>query len=201
MTATRQLHPGQAPVDLSRLRDITDIEKIPLPADVSAPLWLWLAIPLVLVLSLLIIWRCRRRLPRKAPTVPPDRWALAELDRLQADSAATDAERFHTRLTDIVREYLERRFSVQAFQRTTSEFMQALVGIDPLSTEQRKTIGSLLERCDFAKFARTAFSRDECIASAQMAQDVIASIDRRNGVAFAPVITHDSADGASGFLK
>lgn len=160
--------------DVSEARDNTPIEELP-PPD-TWPVWL-LFVPGVLlttglVLIAWILWR--RRLPWALP-LSPERAALRELDRLPPPSPTSlaEAERYHTRLSGIVRRYLERRFRLPASRRTTSEFLDSMRQSPQLTTEQQELLREFLERCDLAKFAHSEPSADECRAAARMARDLI----------------------------
>src|SRR5205814_632429 len=102
-------------------------------------------------------------------------WAVAELDRLEKSDLPErgQVERFHRELADVVRRYLEARFNLQAPRQTTAEFLTGLRGSGVLSTEAKDLVGSLLERCDLAKFARADFSAPDCRKSAQSARRLV----------------------------
>jgi hypothetical protein len=167
----------EPPVDLSQLRDITDIEKVPTYVVTGVPLWVWFVLAtLPLLVILLVVWWRRRTTPRKMP-VPARQWALAQMDLLQSapDSASSDV--FHARLADIIRRYLEMRLEVPALRRATPELAAQLASSTLLTTEQRKQLLWLLERCDLAKFALVPFSAEECRATAQQAREFISTTD------------------------
>jgi hypothetical protein len=107
--------------------------------------------------------------------VPPDRWALAELDRIDGLGLpeAGDVERYHTLLSDVVRGYLERRYRLPASRQTTPEFLKAVAAAGLLTPARQAVLGGFLERCDLAKFARAGYSADECRAAAAMARELV----------------------------
>lgn len=161
------------PGDLSRLRGITGIEEV--PAAPLAPRWpYWLALSLVISTGLVVAgWKVARRRGRAAaPPLPPDLWALAELDRLEAMKLpeAGAVERFHTLLSDVVRSYLERRFDMRAPRQTTIEFLETMRQSPQLTATQQELLRAFLSRCDLAKFARAMPSAEECGATAAMAR-------------------------------
>ncbi len=132
------------------------------PLAARAALWPWIA-ALLAAFALWWLWRHRRRKadpsPQAAPPDPrtPQEAALADLDALEASGLWEDrrAREFYVALTDILRRYLERRFSIPAWILTTAEIIRQMrrADIDRRLTGAAQT---LLERSDLVKFARWA---------------------------------------------
>ena len=57
-------------------------------------------------------------------------------------------------VSDIVRVYLEERFSFRAPERTTEEFLHELKATNLLLPDQKQSLGDFLSICDMVKFAR-----------------------------------------------
>jgi hypothetical protein len=113
-----------------------------------------------------------------------DIWALARLSRL-ADEGLIEAglvEQFYIRLSDIVRQYIERRFRIHAPKQTTREFL-ALARDHSRLAKYRHEAGQCLQAADMVKFARFRPDRgqsDEALENAR--QFVRASAARVEGV-------------------
>ena len=122
--------------------------------------------------------------------MPPDQWALAELDRIAglALPATGEIERYHTLLSNTMRHYLELRFQVPASQQTTPEFLKTVSTSEFLTREQQQILGQFLEHCDLAKFARVGFSEEQCLAAVHMARTLIEQT--------APAVATGKADAA-----
>jgi hypothetical protein len=154
-----------AKVDISEARDITPIEELPpLPSDAEAqPVWPWLLAPLPLVVVVLV-WVLRRRssAAKEPPLYEVVLRHLQELQRQPTDSAA-QVERWHTRLSDLLRWYLEKRLNLPATRQTTAEFFKALESNDKVAAQQRAQLNELLVQCDLAKFARVVPAREDCL--------------------------------------
>lgn len=140
------------PVLLEGLRDIRG------PVDVPPDLtWLWIALG-VLALAVLawLAWRKWFRPKAKPPALPPLVPAYrAALDELQAALALIhEPEPFCTRVSQIIRVYLERQFELHAPERTTEEFLHELQAAPVLNVAQKGSLEHFLERCDLVKFAR-----------------------------------------------
>lgn len=126
------------------------------------PRWLvalLLVVLLAIILSLVLVaLTAKARKPAESlePAIPADVLALARLKALQekgyVDSGAH--EPFYVELSDIVRKYLESRFSLHAPDRTTEEFLREAAGTNLLSPEHQQLTRSFLEQCDLVKFAR-----------------------------------------------
>jgi len=61
---------------------------------------------------------------------------------------------FYERISDILRHYIEHRFSLRAPERTTEEFLVELRFANDLSAADKNSLGEFLEHCDMVKFAR-----------------------------------------------
>ena len=61
---------------------------------------------------------------------------------------------FYERISDILRHYIEHRFSLRAPERTTEEFLFELANTDVLSESDKESLGEFLQHCDLVKFAR-----------------------------------------------
>lgn len=167
------------PPEIRQLRDITGIEEVP-----PAPAARWWPIGLGAGLAILCLgaagwlgWKLARR--RRPVTLPPEQWALAELDKVEALRLpeAGQVERYHTLLSDIVRRYLELRFGLHASRQSTEEFLAGMEQAPELSAPQRQQLRSFLQHCDLAKFARAGFSPEDCQAVAVMAREVVRPTD------------------------
>lgn len=88
--------------------------------------------------------------------VPADEIAYAELIRLRAARLPEKglSREYYYRLSDIVRHYLEARFSLRAPEMTTEEFLNELKLSEALSSKHKGLLKDFLEKCDLVKFAR-----------------------------------------------
>ena len=102
-------------------------------------------------------------LPPK-PKLPPHVVALSELDKLKAEQLwqHDKVKDYYTRLTDIIRVYLEERYEVPAMEQTTQEILSDFKGENSqikgkLFTGLQKT----LDTADLVKFAKYTPLADE----------------------------------------
>jgi hypothetical protein len=113
------------------------------------------------VLSGFIFWRKRRHGTITPPLqLRPEEIALQELERLLAEDLISRGEikYFHTRISDILRRYIENRFGLHAPERTTEEFLVALSreksSGHTLIGSHKTLLTDFLTQCDLVKFAR-----------------------------------------------
>jgi hypothetical protein len=159
----------------TQLRDITGIED-----QSRAPPRAWwpviLGVAGALGMSLfLVTWRFCRQNTNQAKMLPGP-WALAELSRIEVQIASADRDelnRYPTKLSEVVRLYLERRFQFRAPRQTTPEFLHDIQDSPLMPASYRELLKDFLERCDLAKFAQIQFPQEECQALAQTARKFV----------------------------
>lgn len=144
--------------DPTALRDIKGEVDVPLP-NRARTLAIVGAIVGGLLVTLAIFWiaqRSRRTTREEArPQIAPGAWALRELARLQADDLIDrDVPGYYVRLTDIVRQYIERRFGLSAPERTTDEFLREAQDHRALGDDHKRSLADFLRAADMVKFAR-----------------------------------------------
>ncbi|MEA3489223.1 MAG: hypothetical protein U9R44_02625 [Candidatus Omnitrophota bacterium] len=80
---------------------------------------------------------------------------------------------YYTRLSDIIRHYLENRFSLRAPEMTTEEFMEKLKRSPALIDEHKGLLKDFLSNCDLVKFAKYGPSPLEILDSFQAAERLV----------------------------
>ena len=138
-----------------------DIRDIRPPYEI-AQTWLWvLAAAAVLAVFAGPAWLALRwwRRPAQVSLLAA---TLVRLEGTRPLMQAGDVQGFSIAVSDIVRDYVERRFSVHARAQTTVEFLRAALGpkTSPLKAHEQQ-LGDFLRYCDLAKFARWTFAAAE----------------------------------------
>ncbi|MBK7480262.1 MAG: hypothetical protein IPI69_11465 [Bacteroidales bacterium] len=82
--------------------------------------------------------------------------AFRELELLRDEQLWQKGEtkRYYTRLTEIIRQYLENRYGVNSLELTTSETLEALLKTGFKKNELYKRLRSVLNQADLVKFAK-----------------------------------------------
>ena len=130
-----------------------------------------LGILLLLSVIFLVVYALNRRkknipifsLPSK-PKLPPHVIALGELNKLKEEQLwqHDKVKDYYTRLTDIIRVYLEERFEVPAMEQTTHEILSEFKGKESqVSGKLYSGLQRTLEVSDLVKFAKYTPLADE----------------------------------------
>ena len=120
----------------------------------------------------------RSRAPVAAP-LEPHEWARGELDRLAGGDLVRhgDVHGFFVGLSDIVRGHVERRFGLDAPDRTTREFLDEARRSPLLGEERRAVLAGFLREADLVKFAGARPDAARCDEALALAREfVIGSI-------------------------
>ena len=101
-----------------------------------------------------------------APPRPAHEIAFEEIAALESESLWQRGmvKEFHSRVTGIVRQYIEDRFQVRALEQTSDEVLSA-DAIRALAPEATDHLRAMLLRADLVKFAKHQPMRDEHEAS------------------------------------
>lgn len=127
---------------------------------------LLMALPVIALFTLLLtagllywfVFRKPVRTVKPPPRIDPAkvaREALAEL-RGEGFHERGEYEPFYTRLSGIVRSYIERQFDLNAPDQTTEEFLQVASTTGSLSESQQALVGDFLQEADLVKFAKAS---------------------------------------------
>lgn len=126
---------------------------------------------LIIGIIILVIWYIIRRKKNKSiftskpkPLRPPQEVALEKLETLRLSKIWQQGKlkSYHSQLTDIAREYLDRRFNFDAPEMTSEEIISELKN-HKINSEAMSKISAAFELSDFVKFAKaqpTALEND-----------------------------------------
>ena len=150
-------------VDPQKFCDLKDVE------DPEFVIWdyiWWILWPLIILAVLAAAWfgwQYWQKHKKDAPVVVPKAKPLpAHILAMQAlDELATKKlwqsgqdKQFHTELTDILRLYIERRFEVQALEKTTDEILDELYELAESQKASLSNLSQILRLADLVKFAK-----------------------------------------------
>ena len=144
--------------------DSEDILDIKGPLEIPRSLWsLWPWFAAALGLAALILLYLRRKrgeapsaVSRK-PRLPPYDEAYQALCRLRESGLLEEGQLkpYFTRLSEIIRRYLERRYLIQAMESTTTQLLDQLRKLS-LALDELKLFRDFFPCCDLVKFAKYA---------------------------------------------
>lgn len=158
--------PVEIAVESVKPSEQADLKDLKPPGSVQLTAWdfRWLILSVVALMGvavgLLLLFRRRSSEELEQtisvdPPVPPDHEAVTALERL-ANSGLLESgqvKEFYTRLSEILRRYLERQFEIPALESTTGEIVDRL-HLANFEGEERQLAVSLLNLCDLVKFAK-----------------------------------------------
>jgi hypothetical protein len=117
-----------------------------------------IAVAVFVALLAFAIWHRRRRTVTRRVLTLAER-TLERLDGTRPLMRPETARTFGIAASEVIRDYIEQRFDVVATQRTTEEFLQALLqGSNEALARHRALLAEFLQQCDFVKFAGDALT-------------------------------------------
>lgn len=141
--------------EMTDIRDIKGVVELLLKEKNRTKIIIVLASLAAVALVLLL---CLRRKKEKAapPPVPAHVKAFAALEALLAEGLLEKElyKEYFSRLSLVLRTYIEDRFEIRAPELTTEEFLAVLRQDPKFSYEQREMLRSFLGECDMIKFAK-----------------------------------------------
>jgi hypothetical protein len=123
--------------------------------------WIALAIAVLLAAGGLFWYLKTRPVKEKpvvkitAPIVPAHQIAISKLKALKDKKLwqQDEVKEYYIELSEILREYLEKRYEIKTHEKTTDEIFAGLRHID-IRSDSKNTLRSILELSDLVKFAK-----------------------------------------------
>ena len=100
--------------------------------------------------------RKRRKIDIAPPPEPAHQIAYRELKELKEKNLISNGKikEYYYELSNIIRHYIENRFTLMAPERTTEEFLSEMADVQILEREHKRLIKKFLQQCDLVKFAK-----------------------------------------------
>jgi hypothetical protein len=143
----------------SVIRDIKAIYRMPLTVAETAQ-YTGALIALALIVLLVLFYLRHRKLnkttkPVTQYTEPADVTAFRELEKLKLEKPWTDnrIKYYYSRISEILRVYIERRYKIQALEQTTDEIL-ALLKPPVCDLKEYGRLSGILRLSDLVKFAK-----------------------------------------------
>lgn len=137
--------------------------------------WKWLALAALVILCVIgTIWYLKKRkketpimVVKPKPTVPPHKTALKKLRELEHKKLWQNGKvkQYHSEISEILREYIEKRYEFNALELTTYEIIQSLSQRNTdkeLITQLEQTL-FLNDMVKFAKATPIASENENCL--------------------------------------
>jgi len=138
-----------------------DIRDIRGPKSLPAASWVVIGLVAVLLVTLCAayaIWRRRHR-GASGRSLTLSEQTLERLEGTKWLMQPATAREFGIAASEVIRNYIEKRFAVIATQRTTEEFLQTLLqSSNEVLARHRPLLAEFLQQCDFVKFAGTSLA-------------------------------------------
>lgn len=151
---------------------IADIKQVFTPKfywiDVLKKALIVLAIITILFVLFFIIRRLIQKKPvftasTPAPVLPPYEVAIAKLDKMKQQKLwqQNRSKEYHTELTDVIREYIERTFDIPCMEMTSEEILEHLNHLKFETKPAYLALLQILRLADLVKFAKWNPATDE----------------------------------------
>ena len=135
---------------------------------------------ILLILAVFLILRVQKKLIEKRKELPPFDRALLELKALEEERPRLQEEykSYYSKLTDVVRRYLEEEANITALESTSRELLNKLEllkdsGKFDLDGETLLSLKRVLEHADLVKFARSAPEFEVATSDRNLVEDVV----------------------------
>lgn len=124
--------------------------------------WVWIVGGLILVALVIGLIYYLRHKPKtepvirvSKPAIPPHTVAIGKLKDLQAKKLwqQDQVKLYYSEMTDILREYLEKRYDIKTYEKTTDEILDSLKHRE-IDHESRVNLQRILVMADLVKFAK-----------------------------------------------
>ncbi len=165
------------PVELNVSNQLNDTTQV--PYDIKEPLsvpisfreiaqWTGIGLLIAIVIAAIVYFFLMKKKNKpifkfEKPKDSPHVVAFRDLDALKAQKLwqQGNVKEYYSRLTDIIRLYIEDRYFVPALESTTDEIADALFRLNLLDQELLKSLITMLQGSDLVKFAKMLPMPDE----------------------------------------
>jgi len=142
------------------IKDIKDVMDIPIP---FFEIFQYICIVIFVILLIYSIWEHFKRkrssvkavVLEKKPEKPPHEIAYTELELLNDKKLWQQGlvKEYYTEVTEIIRRYIENRYSINALEMTTSEIVDSIVSVQK-DIKIQEVLKMFLNLADYVKFAK-----------------------------------------------
>ena len=181
------------PVPVTVIAPAVDLQKefIDIKKPLDAKFTIYEILPYLLggllLLALLILagiylykmYKRKKARPKpERPPLPPKEWAVKQLEELRLKKLWQQGreKEYFTELVDILREYMYHRFGVDAYEKTSSEMIEAMRDFN-INKEAMQKLEETLQLADLVKFAKFIPTPLECDTALMNSIDFVVESD------------------------
>lgn len=139
--------------------------------DFITDYWGWILVVIIVILGAIFgLLLYKKKLPitltPAKKEIPPYELAIQLLEKLRDEKLCERGQdkEFYTRLTDILRSYIDSRFGINAMEMTTTQIIESLNNNNE-TIRSKSYVEQVLEIADFVKFAKVRPLPDDNVKS------------------------------------
>lgn len=139
--------------------------------DFITDYWGWILVVIIIILgAIFALLLYKKKLPialtPAQKEIPPYELAMQLLERLRDEKLCERGQEkeFYTRLTDILRSYIDSRFGINAMEMTSTQIIESLNSNNE-TVDSKSYVEQVLEIADFVKFAKVRPLPDDNVKS------------------------------------
>lgn len=168
-----------------------DIKDIKMPKEITENYdWFYWIIGFILIVPS-TIWITKKvflliknkKRQDKVSLLPPAEELLQTLDTLKKSVTNTNEVRIvetgYSQLSNTVKRYLERKYSIVTVDKTTRELVILVRKHDFIDNETSAKIENVLHECDMVKFARHVITPEQFKKSIQLVKEVVSATESK----------------------
>jgi len=141
-------------------------------------IWLKILIAVLLILIFYLFYKkLKNKKTKEVEIIPPDNRTPYEIaiDEIEKLIDYSNVKEFYSKLSDILRTYLEREFSFQATKMTTLDIIKTMK--KEFQIELVIKTREVLENSDLAKFAKYEFEKEQLAKDRETAKEIITKLN------------------------
>ena len=178
------IHVETMEVDTTQaIKNIKSVESVPISfmdwIKYHWQLFAGLGVLAILVFGVYLILKKRKKvkfapIEKLAPKIPPFVTAINRLNKLKKAKywQHDEIKKHHSKISEILREYLEYQYAFPALEQTTGEVMHA-VRLTEISSGQQKHLRRILMLSDLVKYAKEKPGHEENLEMLNIATDFV----------------------------
>lgn len=163
--------------DSAEETQLAEIEGVVELRDYTTIIWVAAVVVVILIIVVVFVIKSLHKKEYQAERVfrSAHEIALARLKELEDEGLVSSGmlKIFYERVSNVLRYYIEDRFTLKAPERTTEEFLFELKSASVLAVADKDSLGKFLRHCDLVKFAKHEPSDEQVSLTVDLVKDFI----------------------------